>query len=87
LAISVRYLHRVFSDDGTTFGRVLLRHRLEAARRALEDPAFARVTITDLALRNGFADPTHFGRAFKAAYGRTPLSHRRESLRAATQCA
>ena len=79
IAISVRYLHKLFADDGTTFGRALLHHRLETARRHLEDPAFAHLTITQLALRVGFNDPTHFGRAFRSAFHESPLSHRRRA--------
>jgi AraC-like DNA-binding protein len=78
-AISVRYLHRLFADEGTSFGRALLRQRLEAARQRLEDPDFAQVTVTDVALRAGFSDASHFARAFRAAYGHTPLQHRRGS--------
>lgn len=81
LAISVRQLHRLFAEDGTTFGRVLLDHRLDVVRRRLEDPVFAPHTITQLAMHNGFADPSHFGRAFKSVYGCTPAQYRRDHLR------
>jgi AraC-like DNA-binding protein len=79
IAISVRYLHRLFAEQGTTFGRVLLQRRLVEVRRKLADPTFDHLTITELALAAGFSDPAHFSRAFKAAFGMTALAFRRSA--------
>jgi AraC family transcriptional regulator, positive regulator of tynA and feaB len=70
--VSTRYLHQLFSERGLSFGRHLLARRLEHCRRDLADPALAGIGIGEIAWRNGFQDPSHFGRAFKAAYDLTP---------------
>lgn len=75
--VSVRSLHQLFADHGVSFGRWVLRQRLERCRRDLEDPAWDAVSITALATRWGFADPSHFGRAFRVRYGVTPSEYRR----------
>jgi AraC-like DNA-binding protein len=54
------------------------RQRLLAARRQLEDPARAGVTIGEIALACGFATQAHFASVFKAAYGLTPTQCRRD---------
>jgi AraC-like DNA-binding protein len=67
--VSVRHLYRLLSEANIT---------LERCRQDLADPHDAS-TITATAHRWGFADVTHFGRVFKAAYGVTPREWR-------TQC-
>ena len=71
--VSVRYLHFVFAEQGTSFGRVLRRKRLACCRRDLSVPHRAG-TITEIAFRWGFNDVAHFSRAFKAEYGASPRS-------------
>ena len=72
LAISSRYLHALFSDRGTTFGRWLLSRRLQRSRAQLSDPAQQHRTVADIAFHNGFSDPSYFARAFRGHYGITP---------------
>lgn len=76
VGISTRYLHRLFSNDGLSFGRWLLARRLERCRAALADPALAHWTVTQVAFEHGFADPSYFARVFKARYGETPRARR-----------
>lgn len=75
LGISVRLVHRLFEEQGTSFGRWMLERRLEACRRALEDPTAAR-PISDIAFAWGFNELSHFSRAFKARYGVAPRAYR-----------
>jgi AraC-like DNA-binding protein len=35
-------------------------------------------TVTAIALDHGFNSPTHFGRVFRAKFGRTPREFRRD---------
>jgi AraC-like DNA-binding protein len=72
IGVSTRYLHQLFADRGTTFGRFLMRRRLERCHRDLEDPSRRHWTIGEIAAQHGFADPSHFARAFKARYDQTP---------------
>jgi AraC-like DNA-binding protein len=70
--ISTRYLHKLFARDGVTVSDWIRFRRLEACRRDLRDPAFAHETISEIARRWALANPAHFSRAFREAYGCTP---------------
>lgn len=74
--ISKRHLHTTFAAAGTTFGRVLLGYRLEEARRLLEDSRFRQVSATEIAMRCGFAEASHFTRRFRERYGLSPTRYR-----------
>lgn len=75
--VSRRYAAAVAAEDGTSIMQMILSRRLERCRRALEDPTQAGRTISDIAYGWGFADMTHFGRRFKAAFGATPREYRK----------
>lgn len=74
--ISVRYLHRLFQDEGTSVGRWVQRRRLEECRRDLVLGVRNRRTIASVAGRWGFLSATHFSRVFRAAYGMSPSEWR-----------
>jgi AraC-like DNA-binding protein len=76
--ISVRHLYRLLAGSGIVLGDWIRQQRLEGSRRTLADPGDAR-TITAVAHHWGFIDVTHFGRAFKAAYGMSPREWRTTS--------
>ena len=52
--------------------------RLDAARRALCDPACAARTVSEIAFSLGFNDAAHFSRAFRARFGCSPRDVRRQ---------
>jgi AraC-like DNA-binding protein len=79
MGISVRYLHRVFQDESETVCASLRELRLEAAHRALANPANSRIAISEIALRFGFKNPAHFAAAFKSKYGISSTEWRRRS--------
>ncbi len=72
-AVSVRTVHRLFSQDGETFGAAVRQRRLEHARQEL---ASGDETISSIAARWGFADASHLSRSFKWAYGMSPRDYR-----------
>lgn len=74
--ISVRLVHRLFAEAGTSFGRALLGRRLEACRRSLCDPAQTGRAISDIAFAWGFNELSHFSRTFKARFGESPRRYR-----------
>jgi AraC-like DNA-binding protein len=80
--LSVRRLHQVFHDEGTTVSAWIRIRRLERCRRALEDPMSAQMPVARLAARWGFTDGAHFSRIFRAAYGVTPSQIRSQALSA-----
>ncbi|MEU8579313.1 helix-turn-helix domain-containing protein [Streptomyces abikoensis] len=74
--ISVRYLHRLFEGEGVTVSRLIQRLRLDACARELARRGRTAPTVSAVAQRWGFADPAHFSRAFRAAYGVPPREWR-----------
>ncbi|MGW2620879.1 helix-turn-helix domain-containing protein [Streptomyces sp. NPDC001500] len=74
--ISVRYLHKLFKEEGATVGRWILRRRLEECRRDLVRHGRGSRTIAAVAGRWGFLSATHFSRVFRAAYGMSPREWR-----------
>jgi AraC family transcriptional activator of tynA and feaB len=76
LNLSLRTLHRTLAAHGETFGRKLIDARLDRAFRMLQSRSFERVTTAEIGKRAGFLDPSHFARACRARFGRTPRSLR-----------
>src|SRR5262249_24383264 len=76
LGISTRYLHALFEHGDESVMRYLLRRRIERCREDLADAHKAHRTIADIAFAWGFSDVSHFGRAFKAAFGLAPREWR-----------
>ncbi|WP_335988590.1 helix-turn-helix domain-containing protein [Glycomyces sp. MUSA5-2] len=74
--ISVRHLYNILGKAGIGLGDWLRTQRLEACRRELAQPHARHRTIASIAHQWGFADATHFSRAFRAAYGMTPRDWR-----------
>jgi AraC-like DNA-binding protein len=81
--ISVRYLHKLFHDEGTSVARWVRERRLDNCRRDLEDPAHARRRVVAVARRWGFGDPAYFSKVFKASYGEPPGQYRQRAALAA----
>ena len=77
--VSVRALHRVFADAGTTVGTLIRRRRLEHARRRLLDPRDAEVSLTEIAHACGFSDLASFSRRFKVEFHEPPGTYRRRA--------
>jgi AraC-like DNA-binding protein len=74
--VSVRYLHLLFSDQGTTVSTVIRNRRLERCYDALIDPLHTQRSVTSIALDNGFVDPAHFSRTFRTHFGVSPSTLR-----------
>ncbi|MBP6563352.1 MAG: AraC family transcriptional regulator [Neisseriaceae bacterium] len=75
--ISTRYLHDLFRDTGQTFQRWLLQQRLAKVHAALLHQPVPQ-SLALLAYQWGFADPSHFSRAFKQLYGYSPRDVRQQ---------
>ena len=71
-------LYRMFEAYGG-IGKYILGRRLTGVFRDLSDPALARERVATLLRRWGFESHTAAGRAFRAAYGMTPLQCRARS--------
>ena len=79
--ISARYANVILATHGTSLERFIQRSRLERCRRALEDPAQAHRSITDIAFSWGFLDLSQFSRSFKKSYGFAPRDYRSLKLK------
>lgn len=77
--VSVRYANEVLAEESTSIVQLIQAKRLARCRQALEDPSQMGRTVSEIAYGWGFADMTHFGRRFKAAYGVLPSVHRRRA--------
>jgi AraC-like DNA-binding protein len=77
-AVSPRYVHMLFEDEGATFSGFVLDERLRFARRMLADPGQDRLTIAAIAYAAGFGDLSYFNHAFRRRYGATPREVRKE---------
>jgi len=78
LGVSVRTLHARFKQIGQTFGRWVLDNRLEACRKALRDQNQRTSNISEIAYRWGFNDLSHFNKAFRARFDKSPREWRNE---------
>jgi AraC-like DNA-binding protein len=74
--ISLRLLHKLFSEQGETVAGWIRARRLEATRRDLADPAQAARPVAEMAARRGFRSAASFNRTFRDAYGLSPHQYR-----------
>ena len=74
--VSVRTVNRAFNASGRTVGETIRHRRLERARREV---AASMASIASIASRWGFADSSHFSRAFKAQFGLSPRAFRADA--------
>ncbi|WP_211258888.1 helix-turn-helix domain-containing protein [Spirillospora albida] len=77
--ISVRYLHRLFQAEGHTVAGYVRELRLEQCRRDLADSRLSSRSVTEIAARWGFTNPSHFSQSFRSAFGIPPREFRRRS--------
>lgn len=68
--MSKRHLHKLFARSGESFGRYLLRCRLDRSRAAILGRGDR--SILEIALSAGFQDASHFARTFRRRFGIAP---------------
>jgi AraC-like DNA-binding protein len=78
-AISVRQLYRLCAAGDVQLEQWVIDQRLAGARGELTDPGGRHRSIAVVAHRWGFADPSHFSRRFREAYGTSPREWRRQA--------
>lgn len=74
--LSVRYINELFKSENTSLMRFVTEKRLERSRQFLENQYYSETSITDIALRCGFKNCSHFSRIFKTRYEYSPRSFR-----------
>lgn len=70
--ISIRYVHKLFAQQGLTLGDYIKTKRLEQVHFDLTAPVGREQKIAVIAKKWGFADLSTFARAFKGKYGCKP---------------
>lgn len=78
-AISVRYLHWLFSETGNTVTQYIISQRLDRCKYDIANSMMSYKTITQIAYSWGFSDSAHFSKRFKMAYGSSPRDYRARS--------
>lgn len=76
MGMSSRSIYAAFAAQRRRFRQYLIEKRLERCRATLADPRQSDVTLTRICFQAGFNDFSHFSRAFKARYGRSPRAYR-----------
>jgi len=74
--VTVRYLHKLFENEGLTYSKFVLGQRLGRAYAILRNPLHARRGISTIAFDLGFNDLSYFNRAFRRRYNATPSDAR-----------
>lgn len=81
LDVSERRIYQVWAAHDLSLSQWIVHARLEGARQALARPG-PSPAMGVLARRWGFADPSHFSRRFRSAYGLSPREWNRRSTTA-----
>jgi AraC family transcriptional regulator len=68
-----RFVRAFKTATGHTPHHYVLQARIDRAKEFLHDP---KVSISDVALRTGFANPSHFAATFHRISGTTPRAWR-----------
>ena len=68
--LSVRYLHKLFTDLPYTFSEWIKERRLTQANHILKSKSY--VTIDEVAYRVGYRDQSYFSRIYKQHFGYSP---------------
>jgi AraC-like DNA-binding protein/quercetin dioxygenase-like cupin family protein len=83
--VTPRYIQKLLSSAKLSFSDYLREQRLLAAFRMLSRQQTHQQSVTRIALDCGFADVSHFSRAFRERFGKTPTEVR-DTARIAAQC-
>ncbi|MEV7646705.1 helix-turn-helix domain-containing protein [Arthrobacter sp. NPDC089319] len=76
--MSVRSLHNLARDAGTSVAVWIRHRRLEKCRADLSNPALKHLSVGAIGSRWGFVHATHFSTLFRAEMGMTPRAYRQE---------
>lgn len=77
--MSERNLHKLFEGSGMTLSAYVRARRLAMCRRDLASRALTYRHVAEIARHWGFVDPSHFSKAFRAAYGMSATEWRQQS--------
>lgn len=70
--LSARYINDLFRDEEISLMRYVWQRRLDHCYEDILSPLFTGQRVSEIAIRWGFNDFSHFSRAFKQRFGATP---------------
>jgi AraC-like DNA-binding protein len=76
VGLSPRYINKLFEDEGSSLMRYVWTRRLARCRQDMLEPAHTGHRLSEIALRWGFNDLSHFSRAFRQQFGLAPREFR-----------
>jgi AraC-like DNA-binding protein len=76
LKISPRYINQLLKAEATSLSRYIWRRRLEMAAADLDNGGLDSLSISTIAMNNGFNDLSHFSKAFRERFGQAPRDYR-----------
>ncbi|GLH77117.1 transcriptional regulator [Bradyrhizobium sp. SSBR45G] len=76
LNLSSRYINKLLEAEGLSLSRYIWRRRIERAATSLGDPHLKGETVSDIAMRHGFNDLSHFSHAFRDRFGISARDYR-----------
>lgn len=76
--LSLRYVHQLFANEPATLMQWIWQERIARCRDDLLNRALRNKTISEIAYSWGFNDLSHFGRLFRAQFGKSPRVFRRD---------
>jgi AraC-like DNA-binding protein len=76
IGVSTRYLHRVFESSEKSVSTLIRDKRLQRAHADLADERMGQRSISEIALRHGFANQSSFATTFKKEFGVSPRAVR-----------
>ncbi|MFM0295928.1 MULTISPECIES: AraC-like ligand-binding domain-containing protein [Paraburkholderia] len=80
IGISSRYINKLFEAESTSLMRYVWNLRLERCAEDLVNPHCAVLRVSDVALRWGFNDMSHFSRAFRERFETSPREWRNQAM-------
>lgn len=78
--VSLRLVHHIFAEQGTTVGGWIRERRLERIRRELALPELRSTPVLTIAERTGVRNASYLNKLFRERYGETPARYRRRLL-------
>ena len=81
VGMSLRQVHAVFGQSGTSLNRWIWSERLDRIAAELRNPVLRHKPVSGIAFDWGYKEAAHFSRQFRARFGVTPSHYRGASLR------
>lgn len=80
IGVSARYINRLFEAENTSLMRYIWQLRLERCAEELANTQSSISRVSDIAMRWGFNDMSHFSRAFKEHFNASPRAWRNKGI-------